>query len=291
MYLPADFISNMGIFMSMLLLLREAPFNVRSTLCQLLNSIFHHTPEDVLRVALIPGWEVMFFNLLSPPSLPEAQGQKTPSNSSKSRFNDTPFNAHYTDDPTTPTSRHGSSPPPYQPTHSEVSPCSSPRKQPTVSENVASPSSIPYSNDQNRTLYSNGTTHDDPVLMNHTSCSSPTSPTMRVSESNSLLLSTTSSEKQFRPRSYVFVERKDVENNCTMMADKEQSAKKLQRISLSVSTPWMESMDDNLDEEVLRTVDIVTQMLKHILWYSTLDQTPWKVMILYNFFVFKQGCG
>ena len=75
----------------------------------------------------------------------------------------------------------------------------------------------------------------------------------------------------FRPR----FDKNAAESNKELM-DKQVGSKSLYA-SLSVSTPWTEVTDSYLDENVARTVDIVIQMLRHILWYSTFDQPPWKV--------------
>ena len=52
----------------------------------------------------------------------------------------------------------------------------------------------------------------------------------------------------------------------------------MRKRSLCVSTPWTDTVEPNFDNEVSRTVDIVTQTFRRILWHSAMDQIPGKVM-------------
>ena len=49
------------------------------------------------------------------------------------------------------------------------------------------------------------------------------------------------------------------------------------RVSMGVSTPWTESVDSFVDEEITRTVDVIVQMIKQVLWASMVDVPAWKV--------------
>lgn len=57
------------------------------------------------------------------------------------------------------------------------------------------------------------------------------------------------------------------------------TSRKARKKSLCVSTPWAVCPPGLGGEDVERTVDIIAQTFRHILWNSTIDQTPWRVSV------------
>ena len=231
-----DYISDIPVFMSMLHLLRQAPLNVRNTLCQLINSILHHTPEDILQLSSLPGWEVAFLYLLTP-------SQHAPlSNTTPSTVvvHTTPSEGIPNGEETTP-----------------------PRRFPVAATPPKSSLVRPQHLNVCRETDSTHTQDHTPSVEPEGSPKSPPRSRLRAFADEN-----TASKKGS------FIITKDKE----LMDAKNSSRKK----SLRVSTPWAAvGVEEGMEEEVMRTVDIVSQIIRIILWNSTIDSTPWKVRALY----------
>ena len=276
---PSDFISNMDIFMAMLHLLRQAPFNVRSTLCQLFNSILYHTPEDVVKISALPGWEVMFFYLLTPFSLsllsetPRKPQPSDPERETVSVKQDCPTESESTSTPSTVVEKggcqEGDSPPsndmPPPPTSMTSSDDSSPSTEaPKMLCSINSKRAFTLSNT------SESLDNETYLLIEDTDvCKTKPDPrnlTLPISKSS------------YRSRSNVCVVQKPGARKSYHINEKNELFPSPQRqVSLVVSTPWAETKDSFVDEEMSRTVDVVVQMIKQVLWVSMVDVPSWKV--------------
>ncbi len=246
--MTADSISHLDVFMALLQLLRQAPLAVRNTLCQLLTSILHHTPEDILRLSAVPGWEVVFLWLL------------------------TPFYPHL--DHNYPLPRSGAIPPSATPTsmgnggkdlnkHKPSPPTSLPL---TPVPNGDAELSPPH--------YSAVVLHRSPLKLRPSTIALP-SP---GDDSPSQI-------KTFRGRSSAMTNAKTPGGSEFTVTESGElksleELRKERKVSLQVSTPWAEPVQvqpEEEDAEVVRAVDIVTQLFRCILWSSTIDQKPWMV--------------
>ena len=279
--------------MSVIHLLRQAPFNVRSTLCQLFNSILYHTPEDVTKISVLHGWEVMFFYLLtpyspqsrsqsqsqtpnqsdvplqSPPHPPILQVETTGQNSTNpdSASTTEPLNdAHQNNNVAPLSTRDGSPPPPYSSLY--------PNAPPSVADN-----SVPYSinnNEHSQASARSSKPIDDTCLLlpDHAVC--------KV-KPDSLDLTEPSTENYFRSRSRVFVAKRPGSRKEYTITERNELIQNTsgdstpRRVSIGVSTPWTESVDSFVDEEITRTIDVIVQMIKQVLWASMVDVPAWKV--------------
>lgn len=248
----------MDVFMAMVQLLRQAPLNVRSTICQLVNSLLHHTPEDILRISLVPGWEVFFLWLLTPhtqdqprPLIKEEQTDAQPTSFDQT----TPSNVQ-----TTPTIARSNKDAPTPPNTLPLNPVGAGARANAKLLKATTPGSsranaVSCSLD---TPHSNNTTG----TQNHTSLDI-------IANGHRSRSCAFVDENTAAPLDYVITEGELIDKH---------SQKKSRKKSLRVSTPWTYSGEEEGNEEVVRTVDIVTQTFRHILWNSTLDQSAWKVL-------------
>ena len=309
--LPPEYISHMDIFMSLLQLLRQAPLPERNTICQLVNSILHHTPEDIQHISSVPGWEIMFFWLLTP-FVPDVEHQpRRPHLPTTIVMGDASV-----EQPATPTEQDISSqpggvkttPPKTLPLHSassktnHLTPTPSPHSlkraalhsgnldstgtSPQGSAMPPSPRLQPPATPPSPRLQGSATpprtrpqTSATPSTPHSQSLASPSdtvSPNHTPSEAEQVEDSM-SPDAMPRTRSSAFVDETTAAGLKYVITHDKELVRKDRKRSLHVSTPWCMSTPALGQEEVSRTVDIIAQTFRHILWNSTIDQTPWKV--------------
>ncbi len=260
--------------MSLLHVLRQAPFNVRSTLCQLFNSILYHTPEDVMKISALAGWEVMFFYLLTPFSSQVQSPQTTPVQSD-SPTQDSEPNKRYSINAPFPTNESSS--------ESRESPDATPsRDNSSPLKNSTSDAIPPFIPEHSapepmQRKHSDTYSHSNPpdntcvVSIHDKVCMEKPNPrdlnlplTKYRSRTSGLVTRRPSSR-----RDYVITPSKELFETGNIITRKEPSV---------ASTPWMETVDNFVDEEMTRTVDVVIQMIKQVMWVPVGDLPSWKVI-------------
>ena len=227
--------------MALLGLLRQAPLAVRHTICQLLSSILHHTPEDIPRISSFPGWEVIFLRLL------------------------TPFYPHVDHNYPLPNR-----------SHNEVTPTSVLTNGGRVFHRLP-PSTLPFKPEsdipeQSPPHYSTLVPERSPLKLY------PHETSLFLAENSTPQMKTfrdrcSAVVKEKKGGSDFAVtesgELMDVE-----------TLRRERKVSLQVSTPWAETVEvgpEEEDAEVARMVDIVTQLFRCILWNSAHGEGTWKV--------------
>lgn len=228
--------------MALLGLLRQAPLAVRHTICQLLSSILHHTPEDIPRISSFPGWEVTFLRLL------------------------TPFYPHL--DHTYPLPNRS---------HNKVTPTSVLPNGGRVFYRLP-PNTLPLK------PVSDGIPEMSPP---HYSTVAPQCSPLKLHPHEAPLSPSEDSPSQmktFRDRSSALVKEKGGGSDFAVTESGElmdmETLRRERKVSLQVSTPWVESVEvgpEEEDAEVVRMVDIVTQLFRCILWSSANGEETWKV--------------
>lgn len=251
----------MDIFLSLLHLMRQAPLLERQTVCQLITSILHQTPEDIQALSMMSGWEVLFLRLLTP-FVPDTENQPS-----------LPHPPVVKSDPET-------TPQTTPPVVVRTTPPVDVRTTPPDGAKITPPGSLSIK------------AGDSPsprlkaklaaLRSNHQELHPQDTTTPLDTEHVNMPNHTPNNETDdIRSRSRAFADEQTAAGKYVINSEKEvvdvSCTKKHKKSSLHVSTPWAASPSELGQEDVTRTVDIVIQTFRHILWNSTIDQQPWMV--------------
>ena len=259
---PADYISNLCIYLQVLQLLRKAPLTVRYTICQQVLSMLYNTPHHVNDISFSPGWESLFLWQLT-------HFQETPSAS-------TPVVRFESHDPEQANCSES--------LNQQQNDTSSYKRIKSLS--VAQPLNLPSIDETGKSE-----AHSDIKSGKTDSRLHPSVATVPASQGSASLLAAAAEEQsqgRYRSRSSAFVDPKSKEERPIFISDKlgvvdttklRQRVKPKKRGSLSYSKCWDDTVETESDE-MSRTCNIVTETVAYILWRSTdnhADRPPWKV--------------